>query len=214
MNKEKKELEFQKLIEFIIKKRKEVYYLVTETDLNDLKTKNTYSEIAYLISSVLLGGFISIIIALNFNQNLETEIKSTFFLWLIIFGVLGLIFLGIAIYFVIVKRNSINQLKGKEEISFEPESYVNHLNPNSLLGDKQLIMNIPKSEREKLYSLVQARPELKLIKTAEKKNINKTEHFTFEIDNANDLLYNHFEELLKNSDINYMDYKFRVKRPK
>lgn len=98
-----------------IKGREVVYYLTTEEDLNDIKTKSIFGDIFILLFSLSVGGVISIVIT-KATSTLTTETGKIVDILniVLIFG--SFIFAGFATYFYVASFKAIKRIKGSGEI--------------------------------------------------------------------------------------------------
>ena len=87
------------LISAEIMARRETYYLVTDDNLRDLRSKSILTDLFTLIASILWGAFISTQITLNASVGLPSSTErvlstyATVFMWgAILFTVLALVF--------------------------------------------------------------------------------------------------------------------------
>jgi hypothetical protein len=111
------------LIESKIIPIKVIFYLVTNDNLNTIKSKSILSDIFTLLASLMWGAYLSILITLKISfepSNKEQIILETLqnvFLWAgILFTALALIF--ITWNFVVLKQIKRNELKiGKTDKS-------------------------------------------------------------------------------------------------
>lgn len=87
-----------KLIKNTIKGRSEVYYLVAEKDLNNLKANSLFGDMFFLLASLSLAGYFS-------KQD---------YVFLLLFG---LIFLAFAVYYYYVKYGFIKDIKSSGEVT-------------------------------------------------------------------------------------------------
>ncbi|MBI4834197.1 MAG: hypothetical protein HY811_05205 [Planctomycetes bacterium] len=104
------------LIKTTIKEREVIYYLVTENDLNDIKSKSVLGDIFMLFCSLGLGGFVSVFIAK------ETGALSLL-IWL--FLIVGVLFLLLTIYFFLQRDTTIKKIATSGEVkSFAKTSSI------------------------------------------------------------------------------------------
>src|SRR5690606_14841395 len=98
-----------------IKGREVVYYLTTEEDLNDIKTKSIFGDIFILLFSLSVGGVISIFIT-KATSTLTLETGKIVDVLNIVFIVASFIFAGFATYFYVASFKAIKRIKGSGEI--------------------------------------------------------------------------------------------------
>ena len=99
------------LLQTSIRTREVTYFLVSEQDLNDIKSKGLLADIFILLESLVLGGLISLLITKLSINGLDVAIISKVNVVMIIFLVLCIIFLGFVIFFLIQSRNQIRLIK-------------------------------------------------------------------------------------------------------
>jgi hypothetical protein len=192
-----------------IRKRTEIYYLVTEKDLKELKSKSLYSEIAYISTSLLLSTFLSVLITRIVNTELSESTDNLLFSLQIIVGIVGFISLLIALYFSYLRNSEINNIKGQEDISLTVENYKSSINPNHLIGNDLLLVNISVLDRDKFIRLYNIYEAFELLNFETHENKKKTDYFTFKILNASEPASNHFKKFLDENKIKYTDYNFK-----
>lgn len=91
------EKDTDKLIRNIIKGRIEVYYLVTERNLNNLKTHSAFGDLFFLFASLSFAGYIS-----------RPEYTILLFP--------GIVFLALAVYYYYLKFSFIRDIKTSGEV--------------------------------------------------------------------------------------------------
>ena len=100
------------LISATIHKRKVTYYLVSEDDINSLKTKSGFADLFIFLASLAWGGHISIHITRASGIELQQQTTSTLIVLLWVFGIGGLIFTALAILFFLSAKSAIDRIKG------------------------------------------------------------------------------------------------------
>ena len=104
------------LIQTKIKGRQIIYYLTTEDDLNNLKTKSIYADFFILLFSLLIGGIISIVITKSVSESLSSESIRILGGLIILFIIIGLIFGALAVCCYVSSYRTISKIKGSGEI--------------------------------------------------------------------------------------------------
>jgi len=104
------------LIESKIIPKKVIFYLVTNDNLNTIKSKSILSDIFTLLASLMWGAYLSVMITLKISfessdkEQIILETLQNVFLWSgILFTVLALVF--IIWSFIVLKQIKRNELK-------------------------------------------------------------------------------------------------------
>jgi len=106
----------EELIKSKIKGRQIIYYLTTEDDLNNLKTKGIFADLFILLFSLTIGGIISIVIAKSVSESLTSESIRIIGVLIFVFIIIGLIFGSLAVYYYVSSYRTISKIKGSGEI--------------------------------------------------------------------------------------------------
>ena len=104
------------LIKSKIKGRQIIYYLTTEDDLNNLKTKGVFTDLFILLFSLSVGGIISIVIAKSVSESLSSESIRILGFLIILLIIIGLISVTLAVYYYVSSYRTISKIKGSGEI--------------------------------------------------------------------------------------------------
>lgn len=99
------------LIKTIIQKRKVVYYLVSEDDINSLKTKSWLADTFMLIASVAWGAYFSVHITRATSIQLQDQAIGILNMLLWVFGIAGFFFTLLAVMFLIFAKSTIRRIK-------------------------------------------------------------------------------------------------------
>lgn len=198
----------KKLIDYKIKKRNDTYFLVTESDLNDIKSKSNYADWSFLFTSIFLGALFSIIITLAYGIDLKSDAKNILYTLLWVFATLsvGCIILSIILHHE--RKKIISKIKGKEDISLQVEEYQEQPNPEKFKGNHRLGINIDINQKDIFLDKIKHDSVLNSIKSSHHLNTRKKDYFTFIIDDINDELKNYFKEFLNDQSIKYADFKY------
>jgi len=95
------------LIKVRIQPRDEVYYLVTQDMVSNLNFRNIFADLCVLFSSVLWGGYISILLAKSLNGDAGQVLGGMENLFLI----MALVFTGLVVLTQIMKWAIIFSVK-------------------------------------------------------------------------------------------------------
>jgi hypothetical protein len=110
-------MEENQLVRNIIKRREYIHYLITEEDIDSIKSKNIFAEIFFSAAFLLLGLFLSSFLSSNVDSYLRWG--SLIF---------GLVFFVFAVFFYITNNRFISRIKlasvkeinpGKDEVEFK-----------------------------------------------------------------------------------------------
>lgn len=107
------------LISATIKTREETYYLVTDSNLKEIKGKNSFSSIFVFLDSILWGAFFSNLITLNAGVDLKPETITVLNTTLWVFLGFGIVFLLLVGYFMFASFKSIKDIKSTGEVILE-----------------------------------------------------------------------------------------------
>ncbi|MEP2446240.1 MAG: hypothetical protein ABJI69_03345 [Balneola sp.] len=198
----------KKLIDYKIKKRNDTYFLVTESDLNEIKSKSNYLDWAFLFTSIFLGSLVSIIITLSYGVDLNTNAKSILYTLLWVFTVLSLGCLILSVFLHGERKKVIVKIKGKEDISLQIEEYQEKPNPERFKGSNRLGLNIDANQRELFFQAIKNNPVLSSIRSSHHANTQKKDYFTFVLYDVNDELKDYFKKFLDDHSINRIDYDY------
>lgn len=113
------------LIKTIIQKRKVVYYLVSEDDINSLKTKSWLADTFMLIASVAWGAYFSVHITRATSIQLQDQAIGILNMLLWVFGIAGFFFTLLAVMFLIFAKSTIRRIKrsGKVKEAIAPSRF-------------------------------------------------------------------------------------------
>jgi hypothetical protein len=198
----------KELIDYKIKKRSDTYYLVTESDLNDIKSKSSYADWSFLFTSIFLGALFSIFITLAYGIDLKSDAKSILYTLLWVFTVLSLGCIILSIILHKERKKIISKIKGKEDISLQVEKYLEQPNPEKFKGNKNLALNVDVNQMQFFLQAVKDDPILSSLKTSYYTNKIKKDYFTFKLKDVNNELNDYFYKFLEVNSINQIDYKF------
>lgn len=99
------------LIKTIIKGRQVTYYLTTEEDLNNIKSSGLLGDIFAVLTSLAIGGIISVIITKATDIELKPETLNILDLLLYVFLIVALIFGMFTAHFYIKTFKTIEKIK-------------------------------------------------------------------------------------------------------
>jgi uncharacterized protein YqhQ len=109
-----------KLIQQTIMQRREIYFLVTEDNLSNIKTKGFWTDLFMLIFSLLAGAFVSVIIAKKASVSLlkETYTALTTYQW--VFLIFALVFLLLMVIWYCSARKEITKIVKTTGVELRP----------------------------------------------------------------------------------------------
>ena len=88
------------LIRTNIRRRQITYFLVSEEDINSLRSKTSLSEIFMLITSLAWGAYVSVHITKSVSVKIQEQTLSVLSTLQWVFVIAGIIFLGLTLYFM------------------------------------------------------------------------------------------------------------------
>jgi len=132
------------LVQTSIRSREVTYYLVTEQDLNDIKTKGLLGDIFILLESLTLGGMLSVLLTKLTASNLDPKTIFSLDLLFYVLIILSIVFLVFVVFYLYQSFNSIRLIKksgaiksyskaDNEEIIADTESNDNTLRTEHIL---------------------------------------------------------------------------------
>lgn len=197
-------------IETEIQKRKFKFYMVTKDELDTLGEKNLFGDISGLFASLSLSALLTGILTKELSQNPTTEsIQVLNGIIAVSFGLLTLSLIA-TLFFKITYRIKTKSIIGEKPVQYSIKEVDKEANPDYYLDNKRIVMNIAVKHKLKFHRLFRSKKEYTKLKTSEHSNNPrgaKKDYFTFIINNGNDNLYAHFQQFLKDSEIEYVDYK-------
>ncbi len=194
-------------IESEIKKRKIIYYPVSDDDLDFLKAKNMWSDIFMILTSLSLSVLMSALLTKHLSIGLTLEIIRFVNVIVLFSSFLTAIFFTFTLIFNISSKNAINKIKTLEPERLEVERFIKQPNPDYYVGNKKIIMNIKLEQKEQFLKLFKNERRFELLETKTHNNTRETKYFTFLIVNGNDKIFSDFQEFLHKNKIEYKDFK-------
>jgi hypothetical protein len=91
--------------------RQETYYLVTDRMLNSLRDRGILTDVFLLLASLFGGAFFSTLITLNSSTSLPDESVSVLSSYKHVFGIVGIVFFIVAVFFFVRSQQQISALK-------------------------------------------------------------------------------------------------------
>ncbi len=198
----------KKLIDYKIKKRNDTYFLVTESDLNEIKSKSSYADWSFLFTSIFLGALVSIIITLAYGLDLKSDAKSILYTLLWVFAVLSTTCIILSVILHQERKKVIIKIKGKEDISLQVEEYHEQPNPEKFKGNNRLGLNVDVNQRQLFFQAIKNDTILNLLKSSYHENTRKKDYFTFILHDVNKDVDSYFKKFLEENSIKYIDNKF------
>jgi len=189
-----------------IKKRKIIYYLVSDNDIETLKSKHFWGDIYMILTSLCLTIFLSMLLSNYLDDNSTEDINRLYNFIVVFSGILTLLFLVFTIIFNVSSKNAINKIKTHEPERLEVSKFEKQPNPN-YVGTQKIAMNIELESKEHFLSLFNNEQRFKLLETSMHDNTREIRHFTFVINNGNEKIYNDLKEFLDINKIKFKDYK-------
>jgi hypothetical protein len=113
------------LVKTTIRKREVVFFLVSEDDINSLKSKSMFADVFMLLASLAWGAFLSAYITRS--TSIQPQDQVVILLWC--FGIAGLVLSLSAIVFLLSANSAIKRIKGSGKVEGIGAKKVNGQEP-------------------------------------------------------------------------------------
>ena len=133
------------LVKTTINKREVVYFLVSEDDINSLKSKAILADVFMLLASLAWGAFLSVCIARSIAIQPQDQILSMYVILLWAFGIAGFVFSSLAVIYLILSNGAIKRFKGSVKVEEKSDKSAN--------DQPQSVQTSPKSNLHVVHAI-------------------------------------------------------------